>query len=308
MRRSRSWNRVARGGGEIDRAVDGGRGRTVCAAAGEPVTKATCAAMPLLVCSGGAHSDADNAAVDRLVDRTARRPMLIRRAVLLDGTETDIRVGERIIEVADRPDARRGEAVYDAAGGTVIPGLHDHHVHLRSAAAALHSVRVGPDEVRRPPRPRARPGRCRRRQRRVDPRRRLPRRRRPARWIAHALDEAVPADSGARAAPQRRAVDAELGRAEHASASPITPTVGCAAPTRSWSATLLRSEPGLAEVSARLSRYGVTGVTDATPDLGCRGRREPRGTLTAAANCGNRFTAWRPASASCTTTTSTSTT
>ena len=30
---------------------------------------------------------------------------------------------------------------------TVIPGLHDHHVHLHSAAAALASVRVGPREV-----------------------------------------------------------------------------------------------------------------------------------------------------------------
>ena len=35
----------------------------------------------------------------------------------------------------------------------------------------------------------------------------------------------------------------------------------------SWASTLLRSEPMLAEISARLSRYGVTGVTDATPDL-----------------------------------------
>jgi hypothetical protein len=36
---------------------------------------------------------------------------------------------------------------------------------------------------------------------------------------------------------------------------------------RRWSDTLQRNETGLAEVSRRLSGYGVTGVTDATPDF-----------------------------------------
>ena len=40
-----------------------------------------------------------------------------------------------------------GESVLDAGHRTVIPGLHDHHVHLYSAAAALTSVPVGPREV-----------------------------------------------------------------------------------------------------------------------------------------------------------------
>ena len=35
----------------------------------------------------------------------------------------------------------------------------------------------------------------------------------------------------------------------------------------SWSDALSRSETNLADLSARLSRYGVTGITDATPDL-----------------------------------------
>src|SRR5438093_13289836 len=73
--------------------------------------------------------------------------VLIQRAVLLDGTGTDIRVGELIVEVGELA-PEKGEQVLDAAGGTVIPGLHDHHVHLRSAAAALTSARVGPAEVR----------------------------------------------------------------------------------------------------------------------------------------------------------------
>ena len=62
--------------------------------------------------------------------------MLIQRAVTLDGAAVDLRVGERIDEVADTLTARPGEDVLDAAGGTVLPGLHDHHVHLHSAAAA----------------------------------------------------------------------------------------------------------------------------------------------------------------------------
>ena len=30
----------------------------------------------------------------------------------------------------------------------MLPGLHDHHVHLYSAAAAATSIRVGPPQVR----------------------------------------------------------------------------------------------------------------------------------------------------------------
>ena len=73
--------------------------------------------------------------------------MLIQRATLLDGT-VDRYPGRR----ADRRGGRRSGrpargAVLDAGGGTVLPGLHDHHVHLRSAASALDSLRVGPPAV-----------------------------------------------------------------------------------------------------------------------------------------------------------------
>lgn len=74
--------------------------------------------------------------------------MLIQRATLLDGTTVDIRLGETITEVGPRLTARRGEDVLDVANATVVPGLHDHHVHLRSAAAALDSVCLGPPQVR----------------------------------------------------------------------------------------------------------------------------------------------------------------
>jgi len=71
----------------------------------------------------------------------------LRRAELLDGriVDVDIRRG-RIEAVAPRlPDD--AERVIDAAGGLLLPGLHDHHAHLAATAAARHSVRCGPPDV-----------------------------------------------------------------------------------------------------------------------------------------------------------------
>ena len=39
------------------------------------------------------------------------------------------------------------DVVVDAAGGAVLPGLHDHHVHLLALAAARQSIRLGPPDV-----------------------------------------------------------------------------------------------------------------------------------------------------------------
>ena len=55
---------------------------------------------------------------------------------------------------AGSPSARRGlrpapgEDVMDAAGGVLLPGLHDHHVHLRALAAAAASVAPARRDVR----------------------------------------------------------------------------------------------------------------------------------------------------------------
>lgn len=73
--------------------------------------------------------------------------MLIRRATLLNGDLLDIRVHTRIYAVALELPALHGEVVVDADGGLVLPGLHDHHVHIRSAAAALGSLPLGPRQV-----------------------------------------------------------------------------------------------------------------------------------------------------------------
>jgi predicted amidohydrolase YtcJ len=53
------------------------------------------------------------------------------------------------VVVAIGPGRREGagEPAIDAGGGAVVPGLHDHHIHLMATAADAASVRVGPPEV-----------------------------------------------------------------------------------------------------------------------------------------------------------------
>ena len=71
--------------------------------------------------------------------------MLIRRAEIGDGELRDVRlVGDRISELAEGLVAANGEEVVDAEGGALLPGLHDHHLHLFALAAARCSVVCGP--------------------------------------------------------------------------------------------------------------------------------------------------------------------
>ena len=192
--------------------------------------------------------------------------MLIQRATLLDGTVTDIRIGRRIDEMGADLVARRGESVLDAGGGTVLPGLHDHHVHVHSAASALASVSVGPPSVS------------------------------TKEQLAQALSNAMPGPDGwIRAVGYHESVAGELDRAVLDAVLPGIPVriqhrsgalwvlnsaalgrVGMAdhpdgrlrSADRGWSDALQRRETDLAQLSRQLIAVGVTGVTDATPDLG----------------------------------------
>jgi predicted amidohydrolase YtcJ len=190
--------------------------------------------------------------------------MLIQRAVTLEGAAVDLRVGESIDEVADTLTPRPGEDVLDAAGGTVLPGLHDHHVHLFAAAAAATSLRVGPPQVR------DRDG------------------------LAAALASAEAGEDGwIRAVGYHDSVAGPLDRDVLDAVAPAVPLrvqhrsgvlwilnsaglerVGLAEhpdgrlrSADSWADALGRSETSLVDLSERLSRHGVTGITDATPDL-----------------------------------------
>ncbi len=194
--------------------------------------------------------------------------MLIKQAALLDGRIVDIRVEELVQEVSVASGdlaARRGERVLYANGGTALPGLHDHHVHVRSAAAALDSFVVGPPGVSAEAELRqllsnATPG--------------------PDGWIrAIGYHESVAGEL------DRDFLDAVLptipARIQHRSGalwilnSEALGRVGLAghpdgrlrSADRGWSQALMRRESDLAELGRRITGYGVTGVTDATPDL-----------------------------------------
>jgi len=197
--------------------------------------------------------------------------MLIRQATLLDGRTVDVRVGERIEAVAASaaPEeglvAGPGEGVLYANGGAVLPGLHDHHVHVRAAAAALDSFAVGP------------PGVTTKAQ------------------LTQLLSNAAPGPDGwIRAIGYHESVAGELDRAALDAMVPGIPVriqhrsgalwilnsealgrVGLAdhpdgrlrSADRGWSEAALRRESDLAELGRRITAYGVAGVTDATPDL-----------------------------------------
>ena len=74
--------------------------------------------------------------------------LLIVGAVLEDGTAVDMRIVDGVISEIAAGLRPADEPVLHAAGGAVIPGLHDHHVHLRAMAAAASSIVVGPPDVR----------------------------------------------------------------------------------------------------------------------------------------------------------------
>ena len=64
------------------------------------------------------------------------------------GLDVRVRAGA-VVEIG--PGLRQdGEVVIAAAGGALLPGLHDHHLHLFALAADLASVRCGPPQVTRP--------------------------------------------------------------------------------------------------------------------------------------------------------------
>jgi predicted amidohydrolase YtcJ len=190
--------------------------------------------------------------------------LLIRRGTLLDGRVADIRVDERVIETGDTLAPLQGEHLLEADGGAVLPGLHDHHLHLRAMAAALDSLSVGPPGVR------------------------------TKTQLAQALANATPGPDGwIRAVGYHASVAGELDREQLDALVPDTPlriqhrsgamwilnSAGLASAgladhqdgrlhsADNWSDALPRRATELADISRRLIEYGVTGVTDATPDL-----------------------------------------
>ena len=190
----------------------------------------------------------------------------------IDGLDVRIRDG---IVVEIEPGLRRdAEELVDGGRGALIPGLHDHHLHLFALAAALGSVNCGPGAVRDI----------------ADLARRL--QDAAARGqvrgvgyfesVAGMLDRDV-LDTFVADVPVRvqhrsgsvwflnSAALVESGLADSADPAVERDAAGRATGRLIRGDRLLqrpdRALPDLAEVGRLLASYGVTGVTDATPQL-----------------------------------------
>jgi predicted amidohydrolase YtcJ len=75
--------------------------------------------------------------------------MLLRDAELDGSRRADVRVrGGLVTQVAPALEPLPGEEVLDCDGAAVVPGLCDHHLHLHAMAADRSSLRCGPPDVR----------------------------------------------------------------------------------------------------------------------------------------------------------------
>ncbi len=189
------------------------------------------------------------------------------RRVEVDGLLVDVRI-DRGLVVEVGPDLRFGpdDQVVDGGGGALLPGLHDHHLHLLALAAARQSVRLGPPEV-------------------AD--------HEGVAAVLQATDAALPAGAWIRAVGYHDSVAGPLDRRRLDDLVPRRPTrvqhrsgamwvlntaalraVGADADgdgrllgADEWLRDRLPEGglPDLVAVGRELSGYGVTGVTDATP-------------------------------------------
>lgn len=200
---------------------------------------------------------------------------LIRAASpMFGGAQVDLRIRHGVVAaIATRLAPEAGERVIDARGAALLPGLHDHHLHLQALAAARGSLRCGPPEV-------ASADELARRLRRAN--------HATPEWLRGVgyhdsvageidrdwLDRCIP-DRPVRIQHRSGRLWILNGRALESLGPP-----GRAAPLairRSYASgrfldadawlrqRLDATRPGLAAISRALARHGITGVTDATP-------------------------------------------
>ena len=80
-----------------------------------------------------------------------RPALLIVNAEVEGVANLDVRCRDgMIVEIGRRLDAVPGEFTLEAKGGSLLPGLNDHHIHLFALAAARRSVKCGPPDVKTP--------------------------------------------------------------------------------------------------------------------------------------------------------------
>jgi len=72
--------------------------------------------------------------------KSLRRSGLISNAEVAPGRVADVRMAGEVVDAIGKFSAAEGAWCIDARGGALLPGLHDHHLHLFSLAASLASV------------------------------------------------------------------------------------------------------------------------------------------------------------------------
>ncbi len=65
--------------------------------------------------------------------------------VNVDGEFVDVAIDKGVITALGKQLNHTNE--FDGQGGSLIPGLHDHHIHIQATAAAMNSVKCGPPEI-----------------------------------------------------------------------------------------------------------------------------------------------------------------
>ncbi len=73
--------------------------------------------------------------------------MLIRNAEIWQYGLADVRITRRRIAAIGELTPIEGEGALDARGGALLPGLHDHHIHMAALAAKRASIMCGPPDV-----------------------------------------------------------------------------------------------------------------------------------------------------------------
>jgi len=204
--------------------------------------------------------------------------MLIIQAEVAGKYPIDLRCnGGKVVEMGASLIPESGEKILDAAGGALLPGLHDHHIHLYSLAARQDSIFCGPPQVNN----------------RKELAQVLATTDKETDWVRGVgyhdsvagpldrwlLDEIVP-DRPLRIEHRSgkmwivNSVAAEILRLDQRKdiAGIERNATECANGRLfrldNWLAEQLgpREIPNLSAVSRQLARYGVTGITDATPD------------------------------------------
>jgi len=63
------------------------------------------------------------------------------------GSLVDVQISNGIIQDIGSGLVDNGQAEFEGGGGALLPGLHDHHIHINATAAAMASVKCGPQDV-----------------------------------------------------------------------------------------------------------------------------------------------------------------